>query len=69
MPMTPLDRKVALIRRGVSMADVAADLDVSRQFVSDVVRGNRRSDRVEEAVAKALGLPRTEVFPPEVAAA
>lgn len=70
MPMTPLDRKVALVRRQVSLAQIGAQLGVSRQFVSDIVRGNRRSERVETAVAEAIGKPVEKVFPPrDVAAA
>lgn len=70
MPMTPFDRKVALMRKRVSLAQIGTDLGVSRQFVSEVVRGTRRSERVEAAVAEVIGKPVTAVFDPrEVAAA
>lgn len=69
--MTPLDRKIALMRAGVTAADIASELGVTRQFVSEVVRGTRRSDgdRVEAAIAAAIGKPVADVFAPRDAKA
>ncbi len=66
--LTPLERKIALLRADVSMADVARDLGVTRAHVSLVVAGDRRRQRVEAAVAAALGLAVDDVFPPTEAA-
>jgi len=66
MPLTPLDRKVALLRAGVRMSDIARRVQppVSANHVSKVVAGERRSPRIEAAIAEAIGLPITKVFPP-----
>lgn len=66
MPLTPVDRKIALIRKGVRMSEIAKRLDppVSVNHVSKVVAGDRRSPRIEEAIADAIGLPLRRVFPP-----
>jgi transcriptional regulator with XRE-family HTH domain len=62
MPLSPIDRKVGLLRRGVTMSEIARELEVSPHHVSRVVSGERRSPAVEQAVAKALGLPVARVF-------
>lgn len=62
MPMTPKQRKIALIEAEVSMSDIARALDVSPSHVSQVVRGDRRSPRVESAIAEAAGSTVEEMF-------
>lgn len=71
MPIEPIDRKIELIRAGVSMAEIGRTLGVTKEHVSMVVGGKRRSPRVETAVADAIGKPVEDVFPPsgEVVAA
>lgn len=64
MPMTPRERKAALVLRGIVMSDIARALDVAAAHVSLVVSGDRRSPRVEQAVADAIGLPIEDLFPP-----
>lgn len=66
MPLTPVDRKIALIRKGVRMSDIAKQLDppVSPNHVAKVVAGERRSPRIEAAIAEVIGLPVRRVFPP-----
>jgi len=55
VPLTYRERKAALVLKGVSLSDIARELGVSQQHVSQVVAGARRSPRVEEAVARAIG--------------
>jgi Ner family transcriptional regulator len=62
MPMKPVEIKVELLRKGVTLQAIANDLSVSQPHVSQVVWGKRRSVRVEEAVAKAIGKPVEKVF-------
>lgn len=62
MTMAPRDRKAELVRRGVTMASIARELGVTASHVQAVVAGIRRSPRVEQAVADALGLPQDSVF-------
>lgn len=64
MPMTRRERKAALVARGVSQAEIARAVPCSEAYVSDVIAGNRRSDRIEELVARAIGKPVEDVFPP-----
>jgi transcriptional regulator with XRE-family HTH domain len=67
MAMTPLERKIELMRREVTMAAIARQLGVSKAHVSQVVAGLRRSPNVERAVAEAIGRPRARVFPASAA--
>lgn len=46
------------------MQAIANDLGLSVQHVSEVIAGRRRSARVEEAVARAIGKRVEDVFPP-----
>lgn len=69
MALAPLDRKIALMRHGVTMTSIALRLDVSPNHVAKVVRGQRYSKTVRAAVAEAIGLPVEEVFGPQVTAA
>jgi transcriptional regulator with XRE-family HTH domain len=69
MPMNPWDRKAELVRRRVKQSEIARQLGFSRAYVSDVIAGNRRSERVEAAVAEAIGRDVDKVFPPREQAA
>ncbi len=64
MSMTPRERKAALVLKGRTMAEIARALKVEQGHVSQVVGGKRRSPKVEQAVAVAIGRPVSEVFPP-----
>jgi transcriptional regulator with XRE-family HTH domain len=64
MPLSHLERKAKLVLSGRSQSDLAAELDVAPQHVSEVIRGDRRSRRVEQAIADAIGMPVEQVFPP-----
>lgn len=64
MPLSLLDRKAELVRRGVRVQAVANELGVTYQHVRAVLVGERRSPRVEEALAAAMEMPADEVFPP-----
>jgi transcriptional regulator with XRE-family HTH domain len=68
MPLSPLERKSKLILGQILQRDIAEKLGLSEIQVSAVVRGERRSARVEQAVADAIGMPVEEVFPPTSAA-
>ena len=53
--------------RQIGQAEIARQIGVSRVYVHDVLHGRRRSDRIEAAIAEAIGRPVAEVFPPRVA--
>jgi predicted transcriptional regulator len=63
MPMSPLDRKAELIRKGVSLTSIAETLGVTPQHVSQVLSGKRRSPTVEAEVARCLAQDVGDVFP------
>ncbi|OUN00482.1 MAG: hypothetical protein BAA04_08260 [Firmicutes bacterium ZCTH02-B6] len=65
--MTPREIRAALILRGVKQRDVAQELGVSEAIVSQVISRKRTSERIERAIARAIGRPVHEVFPKEVA--
>ena len=67
MAMTPVERKVELMKRGVTMASIAKKLGVHFSHVGHVVNDRRRSPEVEKAIAEAIGKPLKKVFP-EIAA-
>jgi len=67
--MTPNDRKAELVRRGLTGADIARRLGVSRTLVHDVLHDRRQSAAVRDAIAKAIGRPVEEVFATEPVAA
>jgi len=64
MPMTPRDRKAELVRAGVSQASIAAATGYSQAHVSDVLRGSRRNESIELAIATAIGCDVDAVFAP-----
>jgi transcriptional regulator with XRE-family HTH domain len=61
--MTPLERQYALKKKGIHQCQIAEDVGVSEYHVSAVIRGERISDRVMKAIAKAIGEDHRLVFP------
>lgn len=64
MPMRPLDIKAELVRKDIRITSIARELQYSQGHVSQVMYGLRRDAKTEEAIARKLGLPVDEVFPP-----
>ena len=62
MPMSGLDRKAELVRRGVTGMQIARELGYSSAHVSQVLLGTRRHERTEKAIAEKIGLPVVDVF-------
>lgn len=63
MPLDPIERKAMMVRRQVRQIDLAEELGVSQSSVSQALSGERRSARIEQAIAEALGMPVEDVFP------
>jgi putative transcriptional regulator len=59
------DIKAALRKEGVTMTALADAIDMNHAYVNAVINGKLRSAKVESAVAKVIGLPVGEVFPPK----
>jgi lambda repressor-like predicted transcriptional regulator len=64
MPMTFRQRKAALAERGVPQAAIARKTGFSEPYVHQVLKGERRSEPIEQLVAQVIGIPRDEVFEP-----
>ena len=67
MAMTPLERKAAfraaVTLRQVTMAEAAAELGISYNHLTLVINGEGVGRaRVEEAIARMIGRPVTDVF-------
>ena len=58
-----VDRKALLRARGRALKEFADRFGVSLGHVSRVVSGERRSPRLERAIARSLGLAMEEAFP------
>lgn len=65
--MTPMDRKLELIRAGIEQVTLVEELGVSSAMVSRVVAGkylaSPRGQRIARAIAAKLKRPLLEVFP------
>lgn len=55
-----------LHQRNLTLAGIGRKLGVSRQYISQVLYGQRESFRVEKAIADALGMRISEIFPVSV---
>lgn len=55
--------KMELRLRGKSIASIARELDVFRSSVTLVSQGLRRSEKIEKALAEAIGMTPQELFP------
>jgi len=55
--------KGALALRGISLTDIARQLDVAPSTVTIVSKGDRRSRRIEAALAQALGCEAWTLWP------
>jgi lambda repressor-like predicted transcriptional regulator len=49
---------------GTSLAEVGRRVGVGRSMVSQVVGGGKRSPKVERALARLVGVPPKDLFPP-----
>ncbi len=55
--------KALMVLKGLQNKRIARDLRVTPTWVSLVVCGHRRSDRVRGAIASALGMSVAELWP------
>ncbi len=63
--LSPIDRKVHLLRAGVTVTALTAGIGYrNRTPVTAVLNGNRRNPRIEAAICLFLGVDRSEWFPP-----
>lgn len=62
--MHPRLIKSKLVQAGITQADIARDVLVTRQAVCQTIKGTIRSERIERAISRAIAVPRDRVFPP-----
>ena len=63
MPLSPVEIKVELLQRGVSVADLARRWNTTREIVSRVIHrdGKYVYPEVRQRLARYLGVPVSEV--------
>lgn len=61
--MDPVELKIALMRAGVSLSQVARQVGVRRQSVYLVVNGRAVSHRIRQAIAEAVGMDLKRIWP------
>ena len=61
--MNAIEIKIALIRKGISQAEIAKRAGVSRQMVGLVIRRKAVSASVMQEMARAIGKTVDQVFP------
>lgn len=62
--MHPEEIKAALRMKGVTLAALADEMDLSRSMVTHVIHGHSRSRRVMEHIAGIVGRPVERIWPP-----
>jgi|DewCreStandDraft_3_1066083.scaffolds.fasta_scaffold00874_4 transcriptional regulator with XRE-family HTH domain len=63
--MRPEEIKARLILKGITQAEIARRLKVSRGAISQVISGRERNQRIRKAIARALGLKVSDIWPEE----
>ncbi len=57
------DIKAAIRKQGVTPADIADSLGLSRSLVSRVIAGTARSEVISAAISKVTGIPVRQLWP------
>jgi lambda repressor-like predicted transcriptional regulator len=57
--------RVALLRKGISQREIARREKVPRGFVNQVIHRRRKTRRIRQAIARAMGEPYDKVWPDE----
>ena len=55
--MTPLEIKAKLILEGVKLREIAQEANVTTSFVSMVIHGKKKSQKVQKIISKKLNVP------------
>ena len=61
--MTPLERKIALLRAGLRQTDLAEEFGCSAAHVHQVLMGKGHSRPLKRFLARKLKLPVAQLFP------
>jgi lambda repressor-like predicted transcriptional regulator len=61
--MQPMEIRIALIRAGVTQAELARELDVTQQLVYKIIAGTSVSHQVRQHIAKRIGIDIKRIWP------
>jgi hypothetical protein len=60
--MTILERKVALLQKEITVADLASRANCSGAMIRAVIKDIEKSRRIRKVIARAIGKPVDHVF-------
>ena len=58
-----INRKIKLLKAGITENEIARMLGVTRQAINNEMRGERKSVRIREALCKLTKTPEDKLFP------
>jgi len=61
--MTPTERKVLLLRAGITQTDIARELGITKNSINQEIHDRRTSKRIRKAIARAVDRPVEELWP------
>lgn len=61
--MNPLERRVLLLRAGLTQAEIARAYGCSRQHVGQVIWGSSRNPEMRRYIARRLGMRVAQIWP------
>ena len=63
MNMEPNEIRAELVRRGITVTNIARQEAVSQPYISQHLSGVRKSSRIRRAIAEAIDRPVHEIWP------
>lgn len=57
--------KIRLLEKGISQSEIAVRTSVVRSYVSHVIAGRSKNRRIRKAIADAIGIKMSEIWPEE----
>ncbi|MCK9420259.1 MAG: helix-turn-helix domain-containing protein [Nitrospirae bacterium] len=63
--LRPVDIKIRLLKKGISQAKIARSQDVVRSYVTHVIAGRNKNQRLRQAIADAIGMVVSDIWPNE----
>lgn len=61
--MPPNEIRIAFLRAGITQSEIARELDVSGTLIWRIIEGVSRSDRVQQAISRRLGIDKDKIWP------
>lgn len=61
--MSPVEIKVAMLRVGVSQADIARKCNVHRSMIGHIIHGRAVAAHIHNAIATAINIPAKQIWP------